>query len=452
MASTLGPMFTAGGLASGLNTNAIVEGLTAIASRPITDLQGKQAGLKTQISLLGDIASRLASLQDAAAALGTNGALAVTTSSSNTSFSATPSSGALAGSYQVEVTKLAAAAQSRSQAFASPTAPVAGGTLTLNVQGTSYAITISDGAALSDVALAIRQSGAPVSATVLNDGTNSYLSLTNRNTGYPIGGVAGDALSVTETTTGSGGQALAIASVRTAVNAEFTVDGLAFKRMSNTVTDAIPGTTLTLKSLSGGAPETLLLDTDVAGTKANLQKFVSAYNRAMELVQGQLNVAARSDRSATLAGDPTIRGLQRDLVAAISLQVGSGVVAGLVDLGIKTERDGSLSIDGDRLAAAMAQDPSAVNRIVQDASTGLGATVKALVTRYTDSATGLLTTNSKQMTDNITRMDDEIGAIQRRVDTYQEMLIRQFAAMETMVSNMKTIGNFLTAQQANSDK
>ena len=48
--------------------------------------------------------------------------------------------------------------------------------------GTNYDVDIADGAALSDVALAIRQSGAPVSATVVNDGTNFYLSVLNNET------------------------------------------------------------------------------------------------------------------------------------------------------------------------------------------------------------------------------------------------------------------------------
>ena len=44
------------------------------------------------------------------------------------------------------------------------------------------------GSTLADVAFAIRQSGAPVTATVINDGTQNFLSIVNNETGYPLGG------------------------------------------------------------------------------------------------------------------------------------------------------------------------------------------------------------------------------------------------------------------------
>ena len=51
--------------------------------------------------------------------------------------------------------------------------------------GTDYQIDIGDGSTLADVAFAIRQSGAPVTATVINDGTQNFLSIVNNETGYP---------------------------------------------------------------------------------------------------------------------------------------------------------------------------------------------------------------------------------------------------------------------------
>ncbi len=115
------------------------------------------------------------------------------------------------------------------------------------MQGTTYdPITITDGESLGDVAGAIRALGAPVSAVVLNDGTKQYLSVTNLDTGF-TGADASTALQISENSTGTQGQSLGFAQVHGASNALFTVDGLQFTRQSNTVTDAIPGTTLTLK-------------------------------------------------------------------------------------------------------------------------------------------------------------------------------------------------------------
>ncbi|HYG67295.1 MAG TPA: flagellar cap protein FliD N-terminal domain-containing protein, partial [Anaeromyxobacteraceae bacterium] len=168
--------FRAGGLASGMDTSAIIDQLVELESRPLDLLAKRKSAFQAQVSALGDIASRLGALQTAAKSLGDDGVLAATVASTNTGFSAAPGSGAVAGRYAVTVQELARASKWRSGAFAS-TDRVAGGTLSLRVQGVDLpAITIADGATLGEVADAIRGSGAAVSAVVLNDGTSSYLS------------------------------------------------------------------------------------------------------------------------------------------------------------------------------------------------------------------------------------------------------------------------------------
>lgn len=444
----LAPVFTASGLASGLDTNSLIDGLTQIAAQPITALQTQESGIKAQVSIVGDLAARLSSLKDAVDGLSSSGALGVQTTSTNTAFTATTSSGSTAGRYQVSVDQLATAAQARSQAFASNTAPVKGGTLTLNVQGTAYNLTVTDGEALSDVALAIQQLGAPITATVLNDGTHSYLSLTDRATGFPINGTASQALSITENSTGTTGQALGLAITTPAQNAKFTIDGLQFTRTSNTVTDAIPGTTLTLNSQSANGPETLLTDYDTSATQANLQKFVDAYNHVMQLVQSQLDITDTTDTTQTLAHDPAIRSLQQSMSDLIISKVGNGPISTLADLGIETGEDGSLSIDSSKLANAMSTDPSAVNSIFQDATSGLGKLTDSLVQQYTDPVNGVLTFDTQGMNNQISQMDDQISSLQLRVNAYHDMLAQQFTDMESMVAKMKAVGSYLTQQQS----
>ena len=446
--ASLSPAFTAGGLASGLDTNSIVSQLVAIESQPITLLQQQQAGLKSQVSALGDLMSKLSALQSAADSLSSNGVLAVSTASPNTAFSATPGSSAAAGRYTVQVQSLARAAKARSAAFSSADAGVAGGTLTLTVQGKAYApITIADGTSLSAVAAAIRASGAPVSATILSDGTSSYLSVTAQDTGYPISGAPSDALALAFTPVpGATGQDPAFAITSPATNAVFSVDGLPMTRASNTISDAIPGTTLNLQQ-EGGPAEDLVLANDANATQAKLQQFVDAYNAVNSVLQRNLSPDQGTDRSSTLTGDSAVRALQARVQTLSSTIVpGLGSVRSLADLGIKTGKDGSLSIDPAVLASAMAADPSAVNAIFSTAGSGLGAMVDGLVEDETAPATGILSADQTQMNDNISRLDDQIAAAQARVDTYRTTLLAEFAAMEQTVSSLKSVGTFLNAQ------
>jgi flagellar hook-associated protein 2 len=440
------PTFSAGGLASGLDTNSIIDKLVTLESRPITALQTAQAGLKTQISQLGSIVSKLTALKDATDGLAKDGALAVTAASTTTSFSASPGSSAVAGRYTVQVQTLARAAKVRSAGFLE-TDTVSSGTLQLSVAGVSYGpISVAPGSSLGDLADQIRASGAPVTVAVLNDGTRSYLSVTARDTGFASGLIADDALAMSFTGNGDGVDP-AFATIQQAQNATFTVDGLSFTRTSNTVADAIPGTTLSLKS-QGGAAEELVLSDDPTGTQQKLQKFVDAYNDVMKLVQSQLAVTKDTDRSATLAGDAAVRDLQSQLQRLTATMVGSGSIRSLADLGVRTARDGTLSIDASTLQRAMATDASAVNALFSTASTGLGAVVSGLVDRETRSGDGVLTLDQKRLDDGVSSLDDQIASSQRRVDAYRQALVAQFTAMEQTVSALKASGNYLSQLSA----
>jgi len=441
--------FQAGGLASGLDTNTIVDKLVQLQSRPLDLLKKRQAAAKTQISLLGDLTSKLEALRTAARALGDGGVLGAKATSTNTAFTATPGTNAVAGSYQVQVLTLAQAAKARSAAFAAGEV-VQGGTLALTVQGTAYTVTVTDGATLEDVAAAIRQSGAPVSAVVLDNGTSRYLSITNRDTGHPLAGAPADALSIAETSTGVAGRPLGATVFQAAQNATLTVDGLTFTRTGNVVEGAIPGTSLTLRA-QGGAAEDLTQVYDPDATKAKLQTFVDAYNAVIAVVQKQLAPAAETDRESTLAGDPTLRSLQARLQRLGASSVSTLVsVRTLSDMGVKTKRDGSLEIDASALTAAIGRDPGALNAVFANATEGISAHVGSLVDDYARAGDGVLATRKTSLDRTVRSMDDRATALQARLDKYRETLIAQFAAMEKTVSALKSSGNFLL-QQLNSN-
>jgi flagellar hook-associated protein 2 len=320
---------------------------------------------------------------------------------------------------------------------------VQGGTLDLTVQGQLFSVTLADGSSLDDAVAAIRASGAPVSAVVLDDGTNRYLSITSTASGHALTGVPADALSIVETSTGTAGKPLGAAITQAAQNATLTVDGLLFTRQSNEVSGAVPGTPLSLVS-QGGAPETLNLNSDTAGTSAKLKTFVDAYNAVIGLVQGQLAVATTTDRNSTLAGDLSIRTLQSQLQALTSATVtGLGNVRTLADIGVKTNRDGSLAIDDTVLAAAIGRDPAAVNAMFTTASTGIGALASTLATNYTRPTDGILTARSSSLATKATDMKFQETRLQAQLDAYRTLLVLQFTAMEQLISNLKNSGTYL---------
>ncbi len=438
--------FRAGGLASGMDSNAIIEQLVALRRQPIEKLAATKKAVDVKVSVLGQLASKLEAFNAALASLGTSGARGVQVVREPASVKVTASAEALAGSFSLEVSQLAQAAKARSSAFAAG-AVAQGGTLHIEADGEAFDVTIDDGASLGDVAEAIEASGAPVSAAVLNDGTSSYLVLTRTSTGHVIGDDPSTALTITETSTGVLGQPLGLSTVVAAANAQFSIDTLALERRSNDVTDALPGTTLSLTAQTT-APETLVLSNDASATRANLQKVVDAYNAVVSMIQGELALTSDTDRSKTLGGEPALRSIQARMQSLITTEVGTGNVRTLADLGVRSARDGSLTIDEATFNRTFTADPASIDEIIDG---GLATAADSVVDAFVDSVDGALTLRTKSLNEQKRRIDDQMAMLEARAEAYRDILIAQYTAMEKVVSSLKAVGNFLSSHNFSID-
>src|SRR3954449_10843316 len=192
-----------GGLASGLDTNTIVDQLMAIERQPQTRLKLKQSQIDARKTALSDVASRLKNLRLAAQDL-KSPALWLDTQSvdvnDSTKIAATRTGGAGTGGYQVEIDTLASASQ-HWFAYTPPTADQTisfdyGGTDPLTAPTKHYPVTIAAGATIDAAASAVNSnSDAPVYASVvtLSDGTKQ-LAFSSKTTGtdsdFSISGAA----------------------------------------------------------------------------------------------------------------------------------------------------------------------------------------------------------------------------------------------------------------------
>src|SRR4051812_29516362 len=164
-----------GGLASGLDTNTIVDQLMAIERQPQVRLKLKQQQIDTRKSALSDIESRLKNLQLAAQDL-KSPTLWLDTQSVDvndaTKVAATRTGGAGTGGYQVEIDTLASA----SQHWFTYAPPAADQTITFDYGGTDplvtptkhYSVLIPAGSDIDAAASAVNSSSdSPVYASVI---------------------------------------------------------------------------------------------------------------------------------------------------------------------------------------------------------------------------------------------------------------------------------------------
>ena len=169
---------TISGLATGLDSTSIIQGLLAVDQQRITDLQTSEATVTQDQTAFQGIDANLVALQGATTALSQTqnsvfDALNVA-SSDSTQITAAASSNAVPGNYLIQVNHLAQAEETASQGFNGATAAITEGTLQLHVGSASTTITI-DGTnnTLQGLANAINNSGAAVTASVVNDGSPS---------------------------------------------------------------------------------------------------------------------------------------------------------------------------------------------------------------------------------------------------------------------------------------
>jgi len=437
--STSSATFQASGLASGLDWQSITDSLVKIRQIPIDSNNTRQAALTVQISSIGDLISKVKAFSSAASDLSTNGVVQNTVSSAPTGISATTGPGTAAGRYAVSVSTLATAAKARSGAYNSPDDKISGGSLSLSVKGVAYNVNLSANMAIGDVAKAINASGAPVTAGLISDGSKYYLSLTNKDTGKPIGSAVGGGLTITD----NSGVGLAV--TQNATNATFSVDGLPMESQSNAVSTAIPGVTLNFTQQNSAGD--LVISQDATKTQTKLQAFADAYNA----IAGVLTKSLRPDPTATNTNpDSQLDGslalnMRSQMQGLFSKTVSTtGAVRTLADLGFKQAADGTVSLDSTQLNKALAADSGAVEKIFSDSTNGIAKTLTGFSSQYTDAFSGVLVSRRTSLQTTIKNLTAANTQLQAQVDAYRAQLTTQFTQMEDLISGYKSISTYIS--------
>lgn len=458
------------GIGSGIDINSIVSSMVAAERAPkATQLANLEKKTTTQITAVGALKNAISDFQTALGNLNKPElfkARAATSSDTNLlAVKAGVSAGA--GSYQINVTQLAAGSKVALQAIQDdPAAPVTlgSGTLTVSVGAKAFpAITIDESNnTLAGVRDAINKAGAKdgLSATIVTDTSGSRLVLSSSVTGAneditvavsgdSVGELSKLAFAGGVDAPGSDGSAGVIAK---AASAELTIDGLNITSKTNSVDTAIEGVTLELKGLTEtGKPLTVGITEDEAGVKKQVQTFVDAYNKLIDVVNSQTKVTKVGDDKLPLAGalvgDATARTLLNTIRNELVNVQGSGAIRALTDLGVTTQRDGTLKIDNDKLSTAMDGGFEELATLFAGEN-GLAARLDSKLKPYTE-AGGILEQRNQAMTKTISAIGQQKEDLDRRITFLQERLYKQFNAMDMLVGQLANTSSSLLASLEN---
>ena len=459
---------TFGGLATGLPTDDIVTKLMAEQRRPLDRLESDKVYETNRLKAYAQLNTRLDDLRKAVDAMNLTSEVRTTKAnlSSTSAFTAT-SSNAATGSYNIAVTQLAQVQKGVSTVGYASTSTSIFGTGTFTVNGKAIAIDATNNS-LQGLMSAINAEaeGTGVSASIINDGSGGAtayrLVLTGKDASTAIN-LSGTTIPLSTTTT------------QTAQQAKLTVDGISVVSNSNTVTGVISGVTLNLNATSPisvpGPPVVytatrmdIVADTSVL--KENISTFVSSYNKVMEWMNEAYKTKTATDTTTTdatttdtsteedilsdyLRGDSTVNGIKRGLQSLLTDAVnGSGSLHILSEVGITTNRDGTLNINNSKLDTALEGDFDGMVTLLagEDTVDGVMKKFNSYLLDVTSATKGMYAEKRDRYETRVDRLDDQIAQKETLMEKIEATMRAKFNAMELLISGLNAQSSFLTQQ------
>ena len=472
------------GLASGIDTDSMIQRLMQLEGIGVTRLQNSQKQLQGKMALYTQYRSVLSSLKTAANGLNSASVFNPMKATSSDSAVATlaSSSSSTQGSYDLKSYQLAQAQKLSSNAQASLDTAL-GFTGTFSINGKSISVTNTD--SIKAVAEKINNAGGDFTASIINGGTNqTYLTITAKDSGKlknlrmedtsgtvlaslgftstsvrqavtngalsnaasspnqklsEIAGFTGtgvfnvtinsipisvdmnndtlttlkdkinaqsgismaDASIVSSTEMGKTVYRLQIDGAATPIigaeknfftdlgitkrnsqllearDAVYSLDGVNLTSASNTITDAIPGASLTLLTADANTPKTssLSLTRDDDSVAKSVKAFVDAYNNVTSFVQQYSSFDKETFEAGPLFGDPISQQVSTDLGNQIFADI-TGNATGYTNLalvGFSIDDKGMMTLDESKLKTALAADPNSLAKLFKTTGTATGA-------------------------------------------------------------------------------
>lgn len=390
------------GAGSGIDTNNLVKQLVSIErAAPQERIDNKRELTETQISDFGLLSSALSTLQDAAGVLTDPEGLFSKTASYTQSDALVPTeldTDVQEGSYSFTVQQMASAQALAFEGFTSvddevgegditfsfgswarDTDGVINGAFTADADQTSVTITI-DGTnnSLEGLRDAINDEDFGVTATIVFDGTDYHLTLLAESGEQHQLEITVDETGGTPTNTDDADLSRfafnasrlqhtgATVDIETQLgqDAELTVNGLSVSRSSNSIDDVVDGLSFDiLGETADGETVTVTVSNDTAFAEQNIRDFVEAYNTFLEAVKPVFKtteVENEDGETETVTGSLATDSLAKSTLSQIRALIATAIpglyeanLTSLTNIGIRTETDGTLTINEDDFESAL---------------------------------------------------------------------------------------------------
>ena len=445
MAST--GTISSSGIGSGLNVSQIVTALMDAEKGTLNSINKSITADSAQISAYGSISSQISSFQSAIRGLATPASIKATTatSSNTTSLTSVSNGTALVGEYKISGVVLATPQVIKSNpavAYSSLSTSI-GSSGSLTILGTTITPSTYTVAGIVEAINGANISG--INATITNIGTSGspdYQIRIANSSGSPA----------TITATGNLSTELPWLSTD-ATMGSVTINGVTVNRSTNTISDLVPGLTI---SLLGTSDATITVAQDSSALSTKISDFVNAFNTLDKSLKDISAYDATTKKGAALYGDPVITSLRREIRRIITSTLSADETSSynrLSQVGVSFKSNGTLSLDGTTLNAAISANFNKVAKLFS----GTGVTTDAaslhgfayqLNTMLTTASgiDGLITNRKSNLQSDVRRLQAKANQEQLRLDALQKMYQKQYTVLDSTMSSLNSMSSYLTNQ------
>ena len=460
------PTFNIGGLASGLDTNTIVQQLMSIEQIPQQRIINQQTLETTRQTDLQAIQTQLTTLSGQLSTLvdPSTWSTAQQITSSDPSHVTATGSGVPPGGFQLTVSQLARA----QQLTQSTSLQTANGDDQLTIQvgsNSAFTVNVTAGQSLQTIAGSINQAaGTQVYASVVN----SKLVLSSQVTG------TANTISVTSSGGGTLAADLGLTQTVTPQDAQYTVDGGSTQTSaSNVVTSIASGLSVTLLGTTSGSVSVNVSTPgpNVDGVQKALEDFVTTYNATVDMISAKVNeqkvVNPQTDADRAkgdLQGDPSLVSLLSQLrnsvgdvfsnapagmktLAQAGLSTGAAVGGGALS---QASINGDLTLDTTALSTALTTNFSDVKALFSNvtnsySSEGLVQRMNTVLNTYIGPS-GVINSRITSESQMISDLAAQKAAWDVRLADKETALRAQYTNMETAMQQAQSQGQWLSGQ------
>lgn len=479
----------------GISVTGISDSLMEMQAKKNTLLlqpyQLRQENIESKISAWGKIRSSLQTLLEKSNAL-KNDAFYAMKMSENKAFSASASSGALAGAHNIRVNQLAqnhTLSLMTEKGIDTPLGnSAATRTLKISQKGENGQIKetvislTQEETSLAGIAKAINSKNAGVRAEVKsvdNKGTQRLIlrAQDSGSAGEMSLSVEGDTTlaDIMNYTTPSeapgdstdGGEVSEkIKQDLAATDAIIWVDGNKYIRSSNTINDILTGVTLTLKQTSkDNESEALTLSPDESAVQKAVEEFVTAFNDfiTQSATLSKFTTANYSNLKADkvalpdatngpLAGESLLTGLQALLRRDAGSNYGNDDVSSIADLGIKVDaKTGKLELDSTKLKNKIHTNPEEVQRLFlgTEERPGLAGVMSDHIKGYvgSDGKGNIIKDETEKLEKDKKEAKKQLERTEATIEARMRAFQKQYQQMEVAIAKLQSLQGPLSAIQ-----